>query len=218
MNKEFMVIGLGRFGGSVCKELYELGHQVLAVDIDEAKVEEFSKFSSQAIVADASNENVLKSIGVENFDSIVVAIGDNLQSSILCTLLLKEMGVKNVLAKAQDENHKKLLAKIGADRIIQPELDMGIRIANQIRSDKLEDYIELSDEYSISELNVTDKLSGKTITELDIRAKYNCTILAIKKGDHMNIAPSPEDKLWAGDIILVIGSNEDILRFEEDGL
>ncbi|UJF16333.1 TrkA family potassium uptake protein [Jeotgalibaca sp. MA1X17-3] len=218
MNKEFLVIGLGRFGGSVCKELYELGHQVLAVDIDEMKVEEFSKFSSQAIVADASNENVLQSIGVENFDYVVVAIGDNLQASILCTLLLKELGVKNVLAKAQDENHKKLLAKIGADRIIQPELDMGIRIANQIRSDKLEDYIELSDEYSISELNVSEKLSGRSISELDIRANYNCTILAIKRNGDMNIAPAPKDQLWAGDIILVIGSNEDILIFEEKGL
>lgn len=218
MKKDFVVIGLAGFGGSVCKELYRLGHQVLAIDTNEAKVNAVLDHSTKAVVADASREDVLKSLGVGNFNYAIVAIGDNMQSSILCTLLLKEMGVKNVWVKAQDANHAKVLTKIGADRIIQPEHDMGIRIANQLQSGKLQEYIELSENYSISELDITKKLANKTINDTDIRSKYGCTILAVKNGEMVNISPSPKDKLHEGDMIVVIGNNEDIKRFEEKGL
>ncbi|EDP69013.1 hypothetical protein CAT7_05816 [Carnobacterium sp. AT7] len=218
MKKEFVVIGLGRFGGSVCKELYRLGHQVLAIDIKEEKVNAVLNDSTKAVIADASREEVLKLLGVGNFDYAVVAIGDNMQASIMCTLLLKEMGVENVWVKAQNANHKKVLAKIGADRVIQPEYDMGIRVANQIQSGKLQEYIELSEEYSISELDISKRLANKTLNELNIRAKYGCTILAIKNGDKVNISPSAEDKLYEGDMIVVIGKNNDIKRLEEKGL
>ena len=218
MKKEFVVIGLGRFGGSVCKELHRLGHQVLAIDIKEEKVNAVLTDSTRAVIADASREEVLKLLGVGNFDYAVVAIGDNMQASIMCTLLLKEMGVRNVWVKAQNANHKKVLAKIGADRVIQPEYDMGIRVANQIQSGKLQEYIELSEEYSISELDISKRLANKTLNELNIRAKYGCTILAIKNGDKVNISPSAEDKLYEGDRIVVIGKNNDIKRLEEKGL
>jgi len=218
MKKDFVVIGLARFGSSVCKELYRLGHQVLAIDTNETKVNAVLDHSTKAVIADASREDVLKSLGVGNFDYAIVAIGDNMQSSILCTLLLKEMGVKNVWVKAQDSNHAKVLTKIGADRIIQPEYDMGIRVANQLQSGKLQEYIELSEDYSISELDITKKLANKTINDTDIRSKYGCTILAVKNGKKVNISPSPDDKLYEGDMIVVIGNNEDIKRFEEKGL
>ncbi|WP_407370797.1 potassium channel family protein [Carnobacterium sp.] len=218
MKKEFVVIGLARFGGSVCKELHRLGHQVLAIDIKEEKVNAVLNYSEKAVIADASREEVLKSLGVGNFDYAVVAIGDNMQASIMCTLLLKEMGVKNVWVKAQDANHKKVLAKIGADRVIQPEYDMGIRVANQMQSGKLQEYIELSEEYSISELDISKRLANKTLNDLDIRVKYGCTILAIKNGEKVNISPSAEDKLHEGDMIVVMGKNDDIKRFEEKGL
>ena len=218
MKKEFVVIGLGRFGGSVCKELHRLGHQVLAIDIKEEKVNAVLTDSTKAVIADASREEVLKLLGVGNFDYAVVAIGDNMQASIMCTLLLKEMGVENVWVKAQNANHKKVLAKIGADRVIQPEYDMGIRVANQIQSGKLQEYIELSEEYSISELDISKRLANKTLNELNIRAKYGCTILAIKNGEKVNISPSAEDKLYEGDMIVVIGKNNDIKRLEEKGL
>ena len=218
MKKEFVVIGLGRFGGSVCKELHRLGHQVLAIDIKEEKVNAVLNDSTKAVIADASREEVLKLLGVGNFDYAVVAIGDNMQASIMCTLLLKEMGVRNVWVKAQNANHKKVLAKIGADRVIQPEYDMGIRVANQIQSGKLQEYIELSEEYSISELDISKRLANKTLNELNIRAKYGCTILAIKNGEKVNISPSAEDKLYEGDMIVVIGKNNDIKRLEEKGL
>lgn len=218
MKKEFVVIGLGRFGGSVCKELHRLGHQVLAIDIKEEKVNAVLTDSTKAVIADASREEVLKLLGVGNFDYAVVAIGDNMQASIMCTLLLKEIGVGNVWVKAQNANHKKVLAKIGADRVIQPEYDMGIRVANQIQSGKLQEYIELSEEYSISELDISKRLANKTLNELNIRAKYGCTILAIKNGEKVNISPSAEDKLYEGDMIVVIGKNNDIKRLEEKGL
>ncbi|WP_029277645.1 potassium channel family protein [Carnobacterium jeotgali] len=218
MKKEFVVIGLGRFGGSVCKELHRLGHQVLAIDIKEEKVNAVLTDSTKAVIADASREEVLKLLGVGNFDYAVVAIGDNMQASIMCTLLLKEMGVRNVWVKAQNANHKKVLAKIGADRVIQPEYDMGIRVANQIQSGKLQEYIELSEEYSISELDISKRLANKTLNELNIRAKYGCTILAIKNEEKVNISPSAEDKLYEGDMIVVIGKNNDIKRLEEKGL
>ena len=218
MKKEFVVIGLARFGGSVCKELHRLGHEVLAIDIDETKVNAILNHSTKAVIADASREDVLKSLGVGNFDYAVIAIGDNIHSSIMCTLLLKEIGVKNVWVKAQDANHRKVLTKIGADRIIQPEHDMGIRVANQLQSGKLQEYIELSEDYSIFELDVSKKLSNKTIKDLDIRAKYGCTILAIKHGKKVSISPSAEDTLYEGDMIVVMGNNNDIKRFEEKGL
>lgn len=218
MKKEFVVIGLGRFGGSVCKELHRLGHQVLAIDIKEEKVNAVLTDSTKAVIADASREEVLKLLGVGNFDYAVVAIGDNMQASIMCTLLLKEMGVRNVWVKAQNANHKKVLAKIGADRVIQPEYDMGIRVANQIQSGKLQEYIELSEEYSISELDISKRLANKTLNELNIRAKYGCTILAIKNGEKVNISPSAEDKLYERNMIVVIGKNNDIKRLEEKGL
>ena len=141
-----------------------------------------------------------------------------MQANIMCTLLLKEMGMKNVWVKAQDTNHKKVLAKIGADRVIQPEYDMGIRAANQMQSGKLQEYIELSEEYSISELDISKRLANKALNDLDIRAKYGCTILAIKNGEKVNISPSAEDKLYEGDMIVVMGKNDDIKRFEEKGL
>lgn len=218
MKKDFVVIGLARFGSSVCKELHRLGHQVLAIDTNEAKVNAVLDHSTKAVIADASREDVLKSLGVGNFDYAIVAIGDNMQSSILCTLLLKELGVKNVWVKAQDANHAKVLTKIGADRVIQPEYDMGVRVANQIQSGKIQEYIELSENYSISELYITKRLVNKSINDLDISAKYGCTILAIKNGKKVNISPSPEDKLHEGDMIVVIGNNDDIKRFEKKGL
>jgi len=218
MKKDFVVIGLARFGGSVCKELHRLGYQVLAIDINEARVNAVLDYSTKAVIGDASRKDFLKALGVGNFEYAVVAIGDNMQSSIMCTLLLKEMGVENVWAKAQDANHKKVLAKIGADRIIQPEYDMGIRVANQMQSGKLQEYIELSKDYSISELKTSKKLANKTLNDSDIRAKYGCTILAIKNGNKVNISPSAKDKLYEGDIIVVMGKNNDIKRFEEKGL
>ncbi|WP_088102381.1 potassium channel family protein [Halalkalibacter urbisdiaboli] len=218
MKKQFAVIGLGRFGGSVCRELYRMGHEVLAIDNSEDKVNEFANSATHAVIADATDERVLKNLGIRNFEFVIVAIGDNIQTSILSTLLLKELDVKNVWVKAQNHYHHKVLDKIGADRIIHPEYDMGIRIAQHLVSEKIIDYIELSEEYSIVELIATEKVANNSLIELDIRAKYGCTILAIKRGENVMVSPSPHDLIYEKDILIMIGHKNDLKRFEEEGL
>ncbi|WP_337018695.1 TrkA family potassium uptake protein [Oceanobacillus massiliensis] len=217
MEKQVVVIGLGRFGRSVCKQLHELGHEVLAIDKKEERVKLASNYSYYAVVANASDESVLKNYGVRNFDHAIIAIGDSIESSILCTLILKDMGVSNVWVKARDLHHQKILEKVGADRIIQPEKEMGVRIANQLDSGKLLDYIELSKDYSIVELIATKRLSGKSLIQLDIRAKYGCTILAIKQDETVNVSPMPEDIIAKGDVLVVMGQVNDLKRFEDKG-
>ncbi|MRX72124.1 potassium transporter Trk [Bacillus lacus] len=218
MRKQFAVIGLGRFGSSVCKELDKLGHEVLAIDKDVEKVNQITNFSTHAAIANGTDETALQSLGIRNFDYVIVAIGDNIQSSVLCTLLLKEMGVERVWVKAQNDYHHKVLEKIGADKIVHPEQDMGTRIAHHLSSEKIIDYVELSENYSIVELSATTKVKNKSLVDLDVRANYGCTILAIKRGANVNISPAPTDAILEGDILIVIGHNKDITSFEEEGL
>ncbi|WP_332634972.1 potassium channel family protein [Halalkalibacter flavus] len=216
--KQFAVIGLGRFGGSVCKELYRMGHQVLAIDNREQKVTEFAQHSTHSVIADSTDEKALQSLGIRNFEYVIVAIGDNIQSSILTTLVLKEMEVENVWVKAQNAYHHKVLEKIGADRIIHPEHDMGIRIAQHLTSEKIVDYIELSNEYSIVELLATNKVHHRSIIDLDVRARFGCTILAVKHGEEINVSPLPDDMIYVNDVLIVIGHKRDLKRFEEEGM
>lgn len=218
MKKEVVIIGLGRFGTSMCQELNRLGHEILAIDTDEERVNEVSVFTTQAVAANGTDENVLRALGVRNFEHAIIAIGDNLQSSVLCTLILKEMGISSVWVKARDLQHQKILEKVGADRVIQPEYEMGIRMAHHLASEKIIDYIDLSDEYSIVELIAPSSISGKTLVQLDIRARFNCTVLAVKRFEDVNIAPKPEDEIVKGDILVLIGHKDDLKRFEEKGL
>lgn len=215
MKKEFVVIGLGRFGGSIVKELIEQGADVMAIDIESERVDEFASVATQAVVADTTDEAVLKSLGIRNFEHVIVAIGDNIQSSILTTLMLKELGVKRITVKAQNDYHEKVLRKIGADNVVHPERDMGIRIANNIISNNVLDYLELSDEHSIMELIVNSKLSGNSLIDLDIRAKYGINIVAIKRGNSILVSPQADEKLQLNDIMIIIGADVDINRFEK---
>jgi trk system potassium uptake protein TrkA len=216
--KQFAVIGLGRFGGSICRELYSMGHEVLAIDKNADKVNEFTATATHTVVAEATDEKALTSLGIRNFDYVIVCIGEDIQASILATLLLKEMDIKNVWVKAQNHYHHKVLDKIGADRIIHPEYEMGMRIAQSLSSEKVVDFIELSDEYSIMELLATEKVAGKTLIELDVRAKYGVTILAIKRGEEINVSPVPDEMIKNRDLLIVIGHKNDLKRFEDEGL
>ncbi|MBM7570856.1 TrkA family potassium uptake protein [Aquibacillus albus] len=214
--KDFAVIGLGRFGGSLCRELTSSGVQVMAIDKDIERVQEFNTIVSDAVELDATDEEALKSMGIRNFDYVVVSIGEDIQSSILITLVLKEMGIKQVWVKARNEYHEKVLEKIGADRVIHPERDMARRIAHHIGNDAVTDYIELSREYSIVELVVSKKLAGKKLMDLDIRDNFHCSIVAVKKNnENIIITPSMDVTLKQGDIIVTIGKNSDIAEFEE---
>lgn len=218
VKKQIVVIGLGRFGSSVCKELYGMGHDIMAIDSNPETVSTMSDYASHTATADATDEGSLKSLGVRNFEYAIVAIGDDLQASVLCTLMLKELGVPKVWVKARDQQHQKILERIGADRVIQPEYEMGVRTAHHIDSEKVVDYINLSENYSIIELAASDKVIGKTLGSLNIRKDYGCMILAIKHGEDVNIAPLLEDSIEEGDILIAMGHKDDLKRFEDKGL
>lgn len=209
---------MGRFGSSICKELHKLGHEVLALDSNPDRVEQITDFSSHRAIVNAADEGNLKALGIRNFDHAVVAIGDNMQTSVHCTLMLKELGVPIVWVKARDIQHQKILEKVGADRVIQPENEMGIRVAHHMDSEKVIDYIDLSEDYSIIELVASKKSENQTLIKLDIQAIYNCTVLAIKRNEKVNVAPMPEDRVEKDDILVVMGHRNDLKRFEEKGL
>ncbi|WP_338469973.1 TrkA family potassium uptake protein [Niallia sp. XMNu-256] len=214
MKKEFAVIGLGRFGGSICRTLAEQGVEVMGIDIDEERVDEYSTIASHAVVANTTDEKALKSLGIRNFDHVIVAIGDDIQASILTTIMLKELGVKKVTVKAQNDYHEKVLVKIGADHVVHPERDMGKRIANNIISNSVLDYLELSDEHSIVEIVASEKIHGHSILQLDVRAKYGINIVAIKRQDEIIVSPQANETIYEQDILIVIGADSDINRFE----
>lgn len=215
MKKQFAVIGLGRFGGSVARALCEMGYEVLAVDKNEQRIQDFSNIATHAVVADTTDEEALNALGIRNFDIVVVAIGEDIQSSILTTLILKELDVQTVVVKARNALHGKVLYKIGADKVVYPERDMGIRVVHSLISPNILDIIELADDYSIVEIHAGEFFSGKTLKDLDIRAKFGCNVMAIKSGDRINIAPLASDRINEGDILVVIGHNDDLQRLEE---
>ncbi|MGE6628176.1 potassium channel family protein [Bacillus pumilus] len=216
--KEFAVIGLGRFGGSICKALSEEGLEVLAMDLNEDRVNEYAQIASHAVIGDSTDEAVLKNLGMRNFDHVIVAIGENIQASILTTIILKELGVKLVTAKAQNDYHEKLLNKIGADRVVHPERDMGKRIAHKIITNNVIEYLELSDEYGLIEVEANGHLENQSLLDLDIRARYQINIVAIKRGKEVIISPLAHEQIQKNDILIVIGAMKDIARFERNEL
>lgn len=211
---QYAVIGLGRFGSSISKELIKLGHEVLGIDLDEEVVNDMSSQLTHAVVADATDEEVLKSLGIRNFDCAVIAIGDDIQSSILTAIVLKDLGVNQVVAKALTELHGKVLTKLGVDRVVYPERDMGIRVAHQLVTPNLLDYIEISKDYTIVELSVPKRLCGYSIKELDPRAKFGCSVVAINKESGIIIAPTANDVVNEKDVMVIIGTNTQIDEFE----
>ncbi len=210
--ESFAVIGMGRFGMTLARELYRLGHEVLAVDKDEEICRRVADSVSHAVAADARDEQTLISLGLRNFDHVAVAFAGNIQDNILITLMLKELGVRHVVAKAADDLHVKVLRRIGADRIVFPESDMGARFAQTISAKNIVDYIDLSEDYSIAEAAAPDRWAGKTIRQLDVRAKYGVNILAVKTGGggQIHVSPGPDYMVRRGDTLVVIGANDDI--------
>lgn len=215
MKKEFVVIGLGRFGGSIVSELIDLDADVMAVDVKPSLVDDYADIATQAVVADSTDESALKSLGIHNVDHVIVAIGENIQASILTTLILKELGVPKLTVKAQNDHHEKVLRKVGADKIVRPERDMGIRVANNVVSNNILDYLDLSDEHSIAEIHENGKIAGHTLIDLDIRAQYGINIVAIKRGPDILVSPQADEEIQKDDILIVIGSDLDIHNFEK---
>lgn len=213
--KQFAVIGCGRFGSSVARTLYGLGFDVLAIDSNEDTIQNIADTVTHAVQADATDENSIKSLGMGNFDVAIITIGSNIQSSIMATLIAKELGVKYVVAKAQNELHAKVLYKIGADRIVFPERDMGVRLAHNLVSSNILDYIELAPDYSIVEIASLSEWEGLSLRDLNMRAKYGINVMAIKRGTEINISPRATDMVKKGDVLVVIGHNDDIQKIEK---
>ena len=217
--KTFVVIGLGRFGTAVATELSALGHEVLAIDGSEDNVQKVADLVTHAVTGDARDPAVLKAMGVRNYDCAIVAVGDDVGNSALITLNLKEIGVKEVICKAQSHVHRKVLEKIGADRVVFPEHEMGVKLAQGLSSSNVLNLIEVSDDYGIVELSVPKSWQYKSIRELDVRASYHVNIIAVRKGkdeEHaLDVAPGADYVLEAGDNVVVLGRSEDINRLHD---
>ena len=181
MVKQFGVIGLGRFGSSVAITLEKLGYQVLAIDKNETKVDALKDFVTHAKQTDATDADALKEAGIANCDVVVVAIGGDMQNSILTTMVLKDMGTKRIIVKASNAMHGKVIEKIGVEKIVYPEKDTGIRIAHQLVSSNILDFIQVSSDYSMEEIKISEDLKGSTLKDLNLRKKYDIEVLAIKR-------------------------------------
>ena len=212
----FAVIGLGRFGGSVCKTLADAGQEVLAIDKYESRVNDYKDIATQAVVADAQDEDVLRSLGIRNVDHVIVAIGEDIQASILVTLMVKEQGVKYVTAKAQNEYHAKVLEKLGVDRVVHPERDMGVRIGRSLTSKNMVDYLDLDANFKLAEILITNsEFVGKSLAEMDFRDRYGLNVIALAHSRQEMVLPSAGDVLTENDSILVAGPPRAIDKFEE---
>jgi len=225
---QFAVIGLGRFGSSIARALSEKNFEVLAIDRDEERVKELEGIVSQAIVMDVTDEKGLKELGIVDFDTAIVSIGENIEDSILVTLILKELGVKQVVVKAHNELHSKILQKVGADRIVFPEREMGERLAESLASPKIFDFIELSSEYGIIEMVAPKKFNDKTLSQLKLREKFSISVIAIKRKvpytkpdgspdfkEEIIIGPGGADELTPGDILVLLGRYKDLEKIEK---
>ncbi|HLN64648.1 MAG TPA: TrkA family potassium uptake protein [Symbiobacteriaceae bacterium] len=212
--KQIAVLGLGRFGASVARTLVEQGHEVLGIDADADLVDQFSNLLTHTMVADCTDEAALRSLGLRNMDAAVVAIGHDVQASILATVLLKEIGVPLVVAKAAGDLHGRTLAKVGADKVVYPERDMGARVAHSLLTGAVTDYIELSPEITIMEMAAPERIVGKTLRDLNLRARFGLNVMAIKKGEQINAAPLATDLVDSGDVLVLLGSNDSVRRLE----
>lgn len=211
-NRQFAVIGLGRFGRAVCLTLHGMGYEVLGIDSDEDRVAQVltDQIAAHAVQMDSTQPSALQEAGIPDFDTVIVAIGNYIQESIITTLNVKEAGVANVVAKASTEIHGKLLKRVGADHVVFPEFEMGCELARSITRPGVLDRFELDPDHSIVEVVVPREFDGKTIVELDLRNNYGLTLMAISKENAMDkfeINPSPVTRLKAGSLMVVVGAN-----------
>ena len=205
--KSYMIIGLGRFGSAVARQLCRLGAEVLAIDVRSDLVQQIAPDVTHAVVGDAQDKEVLRALGASQFDCAIIAIGDDLAASVLTTMNLKELSVPYVVCKAHDETHRRVLEKLGVDRIIIPEQEHGERLARSLHSHNVLDYIELSEAYGILEVPAPKSWVGKTLKELNIRAKLGVNIIAVESCGKTNVSPSADYCIQAEDVMVVLGEN-----------
>lgn len=205
--KSYIVIGLGRFGAEAAVQLTALGCDVLAMDVRSELVQQVSSDVTHAVVADAQDKDVLKALGAKDFDCAIIAIGDDLAASVLATMNLKELGVPYIVCKAHDETHRRVLEKLGADRVVIPEKENAARLAKSLSSPNVLDYIELSEDYGIVEVPAPRIWQGKTLKELNVRAKLGVNILAVRRGDGFNVSPAADFQILGGDVVVMLGDS-----------
>ena len=215
MRKQYAVFGLGSFGESVAVALQELGCEVVVVDNHMERIEDISPYVSYAVQADIEAPEVIRSLGARNLDGVVVAVADDMEASIMATLVSKEIGVPYVLAKAKNELHAKVLKKIGADSIIFPEKEIGQSVARNLVSGEFVDWISLSPDYSITEIQVPEKWIGKSLSEIDVRRTKDVNVVGVRIGEKIQVTIDPEEPLQKEMMLIMIGSNEALEKFGE---
>ena len=215
MKRTYVVIGLGKFGMTVARKLAELGNEVLAIDDNPENIQRIEPYVTCAVLADAQDEQVLKSLGVEHYDCAVVAIGSNLAASVIITLALKEMGVSSVVCKATDEVQKKALVKVGADRVVIPERETGVKLAQSLASSSVLDFIELSEDFGISEMLLPQAWEGKSLAELQLRAKHGVNVIALKKSGAISLVFDAGKPLETGTVLVLLGGNEQLEKLQK---
>ena len=205
--KSYVVIGLGLFGEALARQLCKLGAEVLAMDVRGDLVQQAANGVTHAVVGDAQDKEVLRALGVRDMDCAIIAIGDDLAASVLITMNLQELGVPHIICKAHDETHRRVLEKLGVNRVIIPEQENAQRLARSLNSHNVLEYIELSEEYGILEVPAPKSWVGKTLKELNVRAKLGVNIIAVESGKETNVSPAADYRILAGDIMVVLGDN-----------
>jgi trk system potassium uptake protein TrkA len=219
--KQFGVIGLGRFGSAMATTLVELGHDVVGIDGDEGRVQELADLITHAVQLDATDAKALRAAGIQDVDVAVVSIGEHIESSLLVVMLLHELGVKTIVAKAVTPLHGRILEKLGVSRVVFPEREMAIRVAHSLVMPSAVDYIELSRDFSIVELPAPDAFVGQTLKQLELRPRYGLTLIAIKRQDGAtgrvvtNISPTADEMIRRGDVLALLGANDRLNRLTE---
>ena len=204
------VIGLGKFGSTVARSLFERGHEVVAIDHDRARVQDVRDSCTQAIEANCTDQDTLRALGLQDADAVVVSLGERMDSSVLVTLYLRELGVKAIVVKAVSEDHGKILHLIGATEIVHPERDTARRVARGLGLRSIVEYLPLAADSSLVEVHVPASFVGKTLAELDIRKRYQVLVVAIKRGDGLVIATGGDERLLPGDVLVLVGRDKDL--------
>ncbi len=213
--KEFVVFGLGRFGRSVAATLADSGCEVMVVDSDADKVHDLAETVTYAVTADVTDEEALEALGIRNFDGAIIGIGEDMEASIMVTILVKEMGIPYVLAKAQSDIHARVLRRVGADAVVFPEKETGMRIAHNLMMGNFFDAVELSSTFSMMELAVKEEWIGSSLRQLNLRAKYKINVVGVRTRDYLDANPDPGRPFEPEDVLIVIGKNEVLNRLAE---
>ncbi|PWG00196.1 potassium channel family protein [Levilactobacillus bambusae] len=215
-SNNYAVIGLGLFGGSVCKTLTDRGQDVLAIDINETQVNTYAPMVTQAVIADATDETAMNNLALGSFDHVFICIGQNMQASIMATLIVKELGAKDVICKAESPLHARVLNRVGADHVVQPEVDMGQRVADRVLEPNILHYLMLNKDVSLSDVRVENPdLLGQSLSQLNLLERYHVTVIAISHHDQVTVSPSKQTQIALDDTITVVGKTIDVDNFNE---